>query len=233
MIRSSRAGQPTASGAPSAAGLERCHVEALLEEAGARAAPGARGYQAAVYVFPDHDPPVVVKAPRSDLWYRLSRWSIRREYRAYQRLAGVPGVPACYGLYAGEWLVLAYVPGRKLRRRDLTLGADRPHPGVLGLRRTIAEMHRRGVAHTDLKRHNNLILAPDGQFYVIDFGTAFLREPGTRGSPLWRWAAQQDWNAWARHGWGRKPSDMPRSVARLHRRTALERISGVLRALFR
>ncbi len=208
-------------------------VEALLRDGDAGAAPAAHGYQARVLVFPDHDPPLVIKLPRPGRWYYFSRWSIRREHRAYQRLAGVPGVPPCYGLFRGEWLVLGYIPGRKLRSRYLRTDHAGPHPAIPGLRATIADMHRRGVAHSDLKRHNNLILGTDGTLYVIDFGTAVLRRPGQRGSPLWRWAAQQDWNAWIRHGWGRRTERMPPAVKRLHRRTAIERMAAAGRRLYR
>ncbi len=209
-------------------------VEALLTGT-RRIRPQGTGNQSKVWVFAEHDPPLVIKTPRSrGLGRWLSRWSIRREHRVYQRLEGVPGVPHCYGLFGGAWLVLAYQPGAKIRGRYVrTPGATTPSPAVAGLRHTIAAMHARGVAHTDLKRHDNIILTPEGEAVVIDFGTALLRDPGHRGGPLWRWAAQQDWNAWARYGWGKDPEQMPPAVARLHRRTLLERIAKVLRRLHR
>ena len=213
--------------------VDTATVRALLESADEGTAPSEPGNQAIVHLFPDHDPPLVIKAPRPGVWYRLSRWSIRREYRVYQRLQGVPGVPPCYGLYAGEWLVLGYIAGRRSRNRNLPPPEHRPHPAIPGLRTTIAEMHRRGVAHSDLKRHHNLIVGDDGWLYIIDFGTALLRRQGTRGGPLWRWAAQQDWNAWVRHGWGRDPDGMPAAVARLHRRTVAERAAKRIRDLYR
>ncbi len=206
-------------------------VEALMASRAERDGAGraAKANQSAVWLFPEHDPPLVVKAPAGQgLLRRLSRRLIRREHRLYRRLDGAPGLPRCYGLFRGEWLVLEHHPGAKARGSDLrSPGGVADAPAALAdLRTAIAAMHRRGLAHTDLKRQANLIVRPDGHLIVIDLGAAATRRPGTRGSPLWRWAAQQDWNAWARHGWDH-PGAMPPAVARLHRRTALERWARV------
>ncbi|MBK5935289.1 hypothetical protein [Halorhodospira halophila] len=210
------------------------HDIAALLRSGGDVPRGTTANQSQVHVFADHDPPLVIKTPRPGLAYAASRWAIRREYRIYQRLAGVPGIPHCHGLYAGAWLVLAYQPGWKIRFPYVrTPDAATPHPAVVGLRRTIAGMHARGVAHADLKRHDNIILTPEHEAVVIDFGTALLRDPDRRGGPLWRWAAQQDWNAWARYGWGKDPARMPPAVARLQRRTVIERVAKGLRQLGR
>ncbi|ABM63110.1 serine/threonine-protein kinase [Halorhodospira halophila] len=200
-----------------------------------RVRPQGTGNQSKVWIFADHDPPLVVKTPRSrgvGRW--LSRWMIRREYRAYERLEGVPGVPHCYGLFRGEWLVLSYEPGVKIRPKEVqTPHATTPAPSVVGLRRTIAEMHRRGVAHTDLKRHDNLLYSAEHErITVTDFGTALLRPKNRPPGPVWRWAAQQDWNAWARYGWSKHPEFMPPAIARLHRRTLVERVAKSVRDLF-
>ncbi|MFP4147496.1 MAG: hypothetical protein ACLFSI_07260 [Halorhodospira sp.] len=212
--------------------LTSAQIAALLEAKQGSAPVGTTANQGQIRIFAEHDPPLVIKTPRPGPGYWLSRWSIRREHRIYQRLADVPGIPYCYGLFNEAWLVLAYIPGTKVRFRYVrSRHPDHPTPAVAGLRTTIAAMHRRGVAHTDLKRHDNLIFTPEERLVVVDFGAAMLRSPGKRGTPLWRWAAQQDWNAWARYGWGRDPSRMPPAVARLHRRTALEQIARTLRPL--
>ncbi|MBK1735449.1 hypothetical protein CKO15_09165 [Halorhodospira abdelmalekii] len=203
-------------------------------ESAATAPPRGGGNQAWVRLFPEHDPPLIVKAPLPGLRYATTLWSLRREHRIYQRLTGVPGIPPCYGLYAGKWLVLGYIAGQPLRRYLLQPSplSDQPCPAMEGFRRTVAAMHRRGIAHADLKRRTNLILTAEQQIYVIDFGTAFLRPSERPPGPLWRWAAQQDWNAWARHGWKHEAA-MPPAVARLHRRTAIERIARGVRRLYR
>lgn len=192
-------------------------------------------YQSKVFLFPNHSPPVIIKSPSDAYRLRwLSRWTIRREYSHYMRLQGVPGLPHCYGLFNGEHLVLEYQPGHRPKRKDLRVEprAARPNKAVAGLRRTIAGMHRRGVAHADLKRSYNLIHTPNNRLIVIDFGTALLRHD-RRGGPLWRWAAQQDWNAWAHYGWGRDPDLMPPAVARLYRFTMIERIAKRLRGVYK
>lgn len=191
-------------------------------------------YQSKVFFFPNHSPPVIIKIPSAAYRLRwLSRWMIRREYRHYMRLQQVPGLPHCYGLFNGEHLVLEYQPGRRPKRKEIRVGPrnSQPNHAVAGLRETIAGMHRQGVAHADLKRSHNIIHTPDDRLVVIDLGTALLRR-GRKGGPLWRWAAQQDWNAWAHYGWGRNPNSMPPAVARLYRFTTIERIAKRLRWLY-
>lgn len=209
-------------------------IAELLTSTDKSEAVSYKANQSRIRAFPDHTPPLVIKSPRKGLLHPLTRHLIRREYRIYQRLKGVPGIAPCYGLYFREHLVLGYLPGCRLRHQHLRPPyTQRPHPGIARLRQTIAATHARGVAHVDLKRHSNLILGPDEQLYIIDFGTALLRAPGRRGGPLWRWGAQQDWNAWARHGWGSRPEGMPPAVARLQRDTWVERVARRIRRLYR
>lgn len=190
--------------------------------------------QSKVVLFPDHQPPLAIKTPSVDRRLSLlSRWLIRREYTFYKILQGVPGIPHCYGLFNGDQLVLEYQPGSRPRKKNTRSEAKAIYPctAVGELRKTIAAMHYRGVAHADLKRTYNLIHSPDNRLVVIDFGTALLRR-GHKGGPLWRWAAQQDWNAWVHYGWGKNPELMPPAVARLYRFTMLERIAKRLKRMF-
>ena len=41
--------------------------------------------------------------------------TLEREYAAYQRLEGVEGVPACYGLLAERYLVMEFIEGTAYR----------------------------------------------------------------------------------------------------------------------
>ncbi len=112
---------------------------------------------------------------------RLNRRSLKNEYRAYQRLRGLSGVPACYGMPDRNTLVLEFVTGVAYRHAEL---ANRK-AWFEALRELISDIHSRGVGHGDLKRKENLLAGADGQPYVLDFGTAWLLRPGWR--PINRW----------------------------------------------
>jgi RIO-like serine/threonine protein kinase len=97
------------------------------------------------------------------------RFVASREASAYQRLEGMKGVPQFIArldayAFAVELLDAKPLPRRKYRDQ-------------LGLRfftlleNTVREMHSRGVAHGDLRRHN-ILIGSDGHPCLIDFETA-------------------------------------------------------------
>lgn len=106
---------------------------------------------------------------------------IWREARAYARLAGLPGIPRCYGREDACALVLEHLDGTPLsdfRRGELdTVVFDR-------LDGMLAAMHARGVVHADLHR-SNVLIGDAGQVSLIDFASALLsRRPGRIGPVL-------------------------------------------------
>ncbi len=122
------------------------------------------------------------------------RLTLRNELRAYTRLAGVAGIPDCYGLTGDGCLELALAPGRHLglfKRRSVSEEVFAKLAGI------VQAMHDRGVANTDLHR-SNVLVAEDGAVHVIDFAHAVIaRDPGRPGA-LTRLAMQLDWYAFAR-----------------------------------
>ncbi len=102
----------------------------------------------------------------------------RREFGILQRLRDVRGVPrvhACEQIQNRPVLLLEEVEGVPLSEltgkpfevlRALELG--------ISLASTLAELHRRGIVHKDLKP-SNVILTPSGETRLIDFGTASLQ----------------------------------------------------------
>ena len=118
------------------------------------------------------DPPVVVKdyAPRA-AWVRrfLAPLLLRREARAYRRLEGVPAVPRLLGCVDELALVLEYRPGQLLSR---SLRGRLPEAFLPELESAIAEMHRRGVVHLDLRHRSNVLAGEDGHPVLIDFASA-------------------------------------------------------------
>jgi RIO-like serine/threonine protein kinase len=122
---------------------------------------------------------VVVKdfAPRGPFVRRfLGPWLARREGRAWRALAGHPAVPRWLGSVDALAFAVEYRPGRTL------FGAQRrPLPdGFLdALAGALAEMHRRGVVHLDLRNRTNVLSDEHGRPVLIDFGAALVFRPGS------------------------------------------------------
>lgn len=170
---------------------------------------------------------LAVKSPVGNpLVWRLRQMSLVRESRAYERLAGVPGVPRCHGLVDRRWLVLEFIDGRPFRdarpaEREAFFDA---------LLATIRAMHTRGVAHGDLKRKSNLMVDAGGRPVILDLGAAVVRRPGRHplNRRLFEFLRQTDLNAWVKLKYGGydgvSEADRP-----LLRRSRLERLLGHLR----
>lgn len=171
---------------------------------------------------------VAVKRPRNGLFVSaLARASIRREYAAYRRLAGIVGIPRAYGLTRQGWLVLEFVTGRPLRDAQNTI-VDRQ--GFYGqLLETIRSMHTAGVAHGDLKRKDNLLVAADGRPLLIDFGIARIRGRSLLDDLLFGFTQQLDLNSWIKLKYGRRPVDLPAADATIFRPLLLERLARAIR----
>lgn len=108
--------------------------------------------------------------------------AVRREARALRALDGVAGVPRLLAVLGNDALVLEYVSGPSAR--ELARGAFAPEffERLYGL---IEAMHRRGVAHCDLRSSGNILLGPGGAPYIVDFVANFRRNRWW--NPLTRW----------------------------------------------
>lgn len=122
---------------------------------------------------------VVVKdfAPRAAFVRRfLGPWLLRREVRAYARLEGIPSIPRLIGWLDRTAIVLEHRPGVPLSRRL----AGQVSPDFIScLEAVIAEMHRRGIVHLDLRHRSNVLAGSDGRPIVIDFASALLFDPSS------------------------------------------------------
>jgi predicted Ser/Thr protein kinase len=120
-----------------------------------------------------------------------------REYQAYLRMDGLAGVPQCYGMIDGNYLVIEFVRGVPYRQANW-VNRDRWFEEFLAVLRSI---HERGVSHGDLKSKSNIMVTADENPCVIDFGTAFIHKPGVH--PLNNWlfehGKRMDINAWVKH----------------------------------
>jgi serine/threonine protein kinase len=106
----------------------------------------------------------------------LGPWLLRREARAYRRLEGVEAVPRLLGQLDAAALVLEYRPGVLLSR---SLSGKLPPDFLAELQRAIAEIHRRGVVHLDLRHRSNVLAGDDGRPVVIDFASALRFDNAT------------------------------------------------------
>lgn len=129
-------------------------------------------------------------------WYRwlVARASLRREARAYARLAGIVGVPQCLGFEGPERLLLTVAPGTSLDRLE---PGQVPAQAFDRLDRLIAAIHARGVAIADLHRSNVLSTA-DGDVSLVDFAIARIARNPHRPGLLVRALFRLDRHAAAR-----------------------------------
>ncbi len=206
----------------------------LLSWTEASAADGTnvlgRGYQGQVYLYTEHDPPLVIKAALG--WGPVGwarRWMLRNEHRAYTRLAGLAGVPRCHGLVRGRLLLLSLVEGIPFRRAEIT---DRQ--GFFEELGTLIEaLHARQVAHGDLKKKDNLLVVEGRHPVIIDFGAAVVRRRGLAplNHYLFRLARRFDINACVKLRLGHNPDDAA-ARAEGYQRTLVERLSRAIKRLW-
>jgi serine/threonine protein kinase len=92
-------------------------------------------------------------------------------------------------------------------------------------------MHAAGIAHSDLKRKENILVGPDETPFLIDFGIAAARPriAGIRIGPGFATARQMDWNAWIKLKYGGRPESLPADDANLYRPLVIERWARRLR----
>ena len=122
---------------------------------------------------------VVKDVAHRPFWVRtiLGPFQLRREARAYRRLAGLEGIPSLVQVIDRRALALERIEGRAIR--DVPRGAV-PPVFFDRLQSLVAAIHARGVAHGDL-HHGDVLVAPGDRPYVIDFSTAsFAGRHGSR-----------------------------------------------------
>lgn len=115
--------------------------------------------------------------------YRLyGIWSTWRESYFYQKLVGLPGVPAYYGKLDRYALVIEYIPGKN---------ASKYRPGELPpkffnqLRAVLDRIHERGVVLCDMRNDKNIIVSEKFEPYLIDYCAAI--EQKNNWNPVRRW----------------------------------------------
>jgi len=197
------------------------------------------GYQGVVYKvdagaeYPGVDY-LIIKQPMGSVparWFR--RRMIRREYRVYLRLAGMGGIPKCFGLADGDRLLLEFIEGHPLKLasgelKDRELFFD-------ALLKLLQASHLAGVAHADLKRKENILVTPAGLPYLIDFGSAVTCAEDSNFLRRWLFhqACQIDLNAWIKHKYLGQYDEISSADAPYYQPTLIERTVRPLRRIWR
>jgi len=194
----------------------------------------SRGYQGAVFVRgTGADRRVVKQAMGGRIARRMREAMLRREYAAYERVAGIPGIPRCFGLQEDGSLVLEYVAGEAYRE---TVPALKNRERFFRqLKEQILALHGSGVAHADLKRRGNILISPNGEPILLDFESAVLLKPGGGwwNRFLFRQACRMDLNAWVKLKYRRRYDLLSPEDRQHYQPTALEDTARVIRRVWR
>ncbi|MBN1209793.1 MAG: AAA family ATPase [Myxococcaceae bacterium] len=123
--------------------------------------------------------PVVLKTPRSEHPGPREHARLEHEYSLLRRLDGTPRVIRAHAFEVHQdrpVLVLEDIGGGELSEQaGAPLEPARFLALAISLAATLAEVHRRGVTHKDLKPAN-ILLSPAGAPWLIDFGIATLQQ---------------------------------------------------------
>ena len=194
----------------------------------------SRGHQAKVYLYRDGSRKFIIKAPYGRgpaQWLRC--WMLRREEKAYERVQGVAGLPRCFGLLDGKYLLLEYFESVPVRAAKIS---DR-ESFFAALREMIDGIHAAGVAHGDLKTRNNIMVTADCRPHIVDFGIAVIRKPGFAPFNHWlfRMFVHFDRNAWIKLKYKGRWQEISPEDASYHHLTWVEllirKVRGVLRRI--
>jgi len=121
-------------------------------------------------------------ARRGWLYRFYGIWSTWREAYFYQKLAGLPGVPTCYGKLDRYALAIEYIPGKN---------ASKYRPGELPSRFfnqievILDRIHERGVVLCDMRNDKNILVSEKFEPYLIDYCSAI--EKKNNWNPIRRW----------------------------------------------
>ncbi|MEE3332429.1 MAG: RIO1 family regulatory kinase/ATPase [Myxococcota bacterium] len=115
-------------------------------------------------------------------WVRrwLAPHAVAREQRVHEALRDHISVPRVLGRVDPLALVLEYREGEPLSRSLASrLGEERAAQFALKLEDAVAQMHRCGVVHLDLRHRDNILCDEQAQPVLLDFVAAMCFRPGS------------------------------------------------------
>ena len=197
----------------------------LADDRQREAALLSSGYQGSAYLYAGEvggqlQRLVIKKAAEGHFTGWFHRRMLRREARAYQRMAGITGVPHSPGILDDRWLLLEYIDGEPLTKKRFEL--QDPDAFYARLLQVLHDMHEAGVSHGDLNRKENILVTADEQPYVIDFGTAVMRDGSLWDRLVFRLVRRFDYHAWIKTKYQRDFSRISPEDQRWYRPTVLE-----------
>ena len=208
----------------------------LNDDAQREAALLSAGYQGSAYLYEGfidgRSVRLVVKRAAGGLltgWFH--RLMLRREARVYERMADIAGVPDSPGFLDDTWLLLEYIDGESLKTARYSL--DDAEAFYAGLLQVLHDFHGVGVGHGDLKRKDNVLVTVDQQPFVIDFGTAVMRDNGLFDRLMFRLVRRFDYNAWIKVKYASDYSAISAVDACWYRPTIVETVIRLLRRFWR
>ena len=164
---------------------------------------------------------------------RVSEHFIQHEYKIYQRLEGIAGIPKCYGLSDDGSLILEYIDGDSYREKEHILeNRDQFFVDLLAL---ILSIHEVGVSHGDLKRKDNILIGEKNQPYLIDFGAAMSLNSKSQFIKHWlyNFSKQTDLNAWIKHKYFRQYDEITKDDLTYYSSSKLDKLIRLTRKLWR
>jgi predicted Ser/Thr protein kinase len=164
---------------------------------------------------------------------RVSEHFIQHEYKIYQRLEDIAGIPKCYGLSDDGSLILEYIDGSSYREKEYILeNRDQFFIDLLAL---ILSIHKAGVSHGDLKRKDNILVGENDQPYLIDFGTAMSLNSKNKFIKRWlyNFSKQTDLNAWIKHKYSRQYDQITEDDLAYYSSSKLDKLIRLTRKFWR
>jgi hypothetical protein len=145
----------------------------------------------------------VLKVQRTyPMWGFPMKWLgkkvARHEIMIYEKLQGVPGIPAFLGRVGPTGFLHAFIPGVDLHS-DLPLTA-----GFFSeLEALFRALHERHIAYVDSNKRENILYGEDGRPWLIDFQISFHCKKGERDNflakAMLRKFVKADWYHFYKH----------------------------------
>ncbi len=117
----------------------------------------------------------------------LGRALAAREHWFMERLRGVAGVPPGLGAVRAAGRVLPNAVARTFIAGHALAADERVDADFFPrLAAILADVHRRGIAHVDLHKRENILVDDAGRPHLIDFQISWGPPPRTLAAALWR-----------------------------------------------